>query len=38
MGYPFAQTKINDIKKSLGALKDSAVEETDEGLKVWNDL
>lgn len=38
MGCPFAQTKINDIKKSLIALRDNAIEETDSGLKVWHDI
>ena len=38
MGCPFAQTKINDIKRSLAALKDDAVEETEEGMKIWRDV
>jgi hypothetical protein len=38
MGCPFAQTKINDIKRSLAALKDDAEEETEEGMKIWRDV
>jgi len=34
MGYPFAQGKINDIKKSLETLKNNVVEQTEEGLKI----
>ena len=38
MGFPFAQTKINDIKKSLLAMKENAIEETEEGLKIWREV
>ena len=37
MGYPFAQGKINDVKKSLETMKNNVVDETEEALKIWAD-
>lgn len=38
MGYPFAQGKINDVKKSLDVLKNNIVEQTEESLKIYADV
>jgi len=38
MGYPFAQGKINDVKKSLDVLKNNIIEQTEESLKIYADV
>lgn len=38
MGYPFAQGKINDVKKSLEGLKNNIVDQTEEALKIYKDV
>ena len=38
MGYPFAQGKINDVKKSLETMKNNVVDQTDEALQIYADV